>query len=290
MVARFFVDLVLTPVQLGQPGRGGVELNRLVTFVVLVLVFLLQVESARSEWYLGGYGGYSAAQPLKDATMNNYGQTSAVNRYGFNSSNVQFGDTLTQNFHTSDLSLKQSPLFGGKAGYFFKEEGFSWLGVELEAFTTTPTIKTQSVSTNQDITFVLGPGHAPGACPAPAPTTQCSVQENLNSTLGVTQSTLRLITVLFNIVARYPGTTFQPYIGVGGGAFHFSSSGQIDGRQVVPGLNAQLGLKVLATEEWALFVEGKYNYATITNLDPAGFGLSGTYSAFNAVAGIAYHF
>jgi hypothetical protein len=37
-------------------------------------------------------------------------------------------------------------------------------------------------------------------------------------------------------------------------------------------------------------VEGKYNYATITNLDPVGYGLSGVYSAFTAVAGVAYHF
>ena len=58
------------------------ELNRLVTFVVLLMVFLLQMEPACSEWYLGGYGGYSAAQPLKDATMNNYGQTFGSERYG----------------------------------------------------------------------------------------------------------------------------------------------------------------------------------------------------------------
>ena len=269
------------------------ELNRLVTgaaYVVLVLVILLQVEPARSEWYLSGYGGHSAAQPLKDVTMNNYGYNSAVNRYGFGPSNVEFGDTLTQNFQTSDLSLKQSALFGGKGGYFFNDEGLPWLGVELEAFTTTPTIKTQTVSTNQGITFILGPDHAPGACPSPPQTAQCSVQENLKSTLGVAQSSLRLITVAFNVVARYPGTIFQPYVGVGGGAFYFSGSGQFDGRQVVPGLNALAGLKVLATEEWGLFVEGKYNYATITNFDPSGYGLSGVYSAFNAIAGVAYHF
>ena len=111
-----------------------------------------------------------------------------------------------------------------------------------------------------------------------------------NGTLQLSQSSMRLVTVAFNVVARYPGTIFQPYVGVGAGGFYFSSSGQIDGRQVVPGLNTQLGLKVLATEEWGLFVEGKYNYATITNLDPSGFGLSGVYSAFNLLAGIAYHF
>jgi len=58
---------------------------------------------------------------------------------------------------------------------------------------------------------------------------------------------------------------------------------------LLPGLNTQAGLKVLATEEWGLFVEGKYNYATIENLDPSGYGLSGVYSAFNILAGIAYH-
>jgi outer membrane protein W len=264
--------------------------NRLVIYVVLIMIFLCQTESARSEWYLGGYGGYSAAQPLADATMNSYGERVAVDRYGFSSNSVAQGNTLTQNFQTSDLSLDQSTLFGGKGGYFFNDQGFSWLGVELEAFTTTPTIKTQTVTTNQDITFLLGPGVTPTVpCPVP-PSQQCSYQENLKGTLPVTQSSLRLVTVLFNVVARYPGTTFQPYVGVGGGGFYFSSSGQIDGRQVVPGLNAQAGLKVLATEEWGLFVEGKYNYATITNLDPSGFGLSGTYSAFNLLAGIAYHF
>jgi len=268
-------------------------LNRLVThatYVVLVLVFLLQVEPARSEWYLSGYGGYSAAQPLKDVTMNNHGYTSAVSRYGFGPNNIEFGDTLTQNFQTSDLSLKQSLLFGGKGGYFFNDEGLSWLGVELEAFTTTPTIKTQTVTTNQDITFILGPGHAPGACPSPPPTTQCSVQENLKSTLPVTQSSLRLVTVAFNVVARYPGKVFQPYVGVGAGAFYFTSStGAFQGRQVVPGLNAMAGLKVLVTEELGFFLEGKYDRATLTNFDPT-YGLSGEYSAINFVAGMAYHF
>jgi hypothetical protein len=134
------------------------------------------------------------------------------------------------------------------------------------------------------------------APPPPAPLPNCSlgiscqIQTSIPGTLQVTESSLRLITVAFNIVARYPGTVFQPYVGVGVGAFYFSSNGQIDGRQVVPGLNTQAGLKVLATEEWGLFVEGKYNYATITNLDPAGFGLSGVYSAFNILAGLAYHF
>ena len=220
--------------------------------------------------------------------MNNFGEISATNRYGFSTSNAALGDTLAQSFTTSDLSLKNSPIFGAKAGYFFKEEGFSWLGVEVEAFTTNPKIKTQTVSTDQDITFIKHDFNP--ACPLPPPTNQCSVHENLKSTLPVTQSSLRLVTVALNVVARYPGTVFQPYVGIGAGAFYFNGSGQFDGRQVVPGLNAQAGLKVLATDEWGLFVEGKYNYATISNLDPDGFGLSGVYNAINVLAGVAYHF
>ncbi len=268
-------------------------MNRLVKCAVLATVLLLQfqVEPARSEWYLAGYGGYSAPQSLSDVTMDTYGERLAANRYGFSQTNVALGDTLTQNFMTSDLSLQNSPIVGGKGGYFFNQEGFSWLGVELEAFTTNPTIKTQTVNTEQGITFLLGPNQTPNpSCPLPAPTTQCSVQENVKSTLSINESSLHLYTVAFNVVARYPGKLFQPYAGVGAGAFYFIGSGQFDGRQVVPGLNTQAGLKILATEEWGLFVEGKYNYATITNLDPSGYGLSGTYNAFNVLAGVAYHF
>lgn len=115
------------------------------------------------------------------------------------------------------------------------------------------------------------------------------MQETINSQLPLAESSLRLITVAFNVVTRYPGKVFQPYVGVGVGAFYFNSSGQISGRQVVPGLNTQVGLKILATEEWGFFIEGKYNYAQISNLDNA-FGLTGDYSAFSGLAGIAYHF
>ncbi|MEI8015028.1 MAG: hypothetical protein WCH20_09345 [Nitrospira sp.] len=215
---------------------------------------------------------------LSDVQMPLFGERQAQAQFpGFNPIS---GDTLTSSLSGSDISLKSSAIFGGKAGYFFKDEGFSWLGVEVEAFTSQPTIKQQEVTTTLNATFV-----PKVTAPPIVPTTITQP-----GTLQLEESSMRLITVVFNVVARYPGTTFQPYVGIGGGGFYFSSSGQIDGRQVVPGLNAQLGMKVLATEEWGFFVEGKYNYATITNLDPSGYGLSGVYSAFNAIAGVAYHF
>jgi hypothetical protein len=233
-----------------------------------------------AEWYLGAYGGYSMPGKLSDVQMPLLGEQQALVSAPF-ALNLPLGDTVTSSLKSSDISLKSSPIFGAKGGYFFKDEGFSWLGVEIDAFTIQPTIKQQTVTTTLDATYI--PKNI--ALPTVVPTTISQP-----GTLQLSESSMRLITVLFNVVARYPGTTFQPYVGIGGGAFHFSSSGQIDGRQVVPGLNAQVGLKLLVTEELGFFVEGKYNYATITNLDPAGFGLSGVYSAFNAVAGVAYHF
>jgi hypothetical protein len=231
-----------------------------------------------AEWYLGAFGGYSMPGKLRDVQMPLEGERQALAQFpAFTAVN---GDRLTSSLSGSDISLKSSAIFGGKAGYFFKDEGFSWLGVEVEAFTSQPTIKQQTATTILDATYLP---RVPSALNPAATISQ-------PGTLQLEESSMRLVTVAFNLIARYPGEVFQPYVGIGGGGFYFSSSGQIDGRQMVPGLNAQLGLKVRATEEWGFFVEGKYNYATITNLDPAGFGFSGVYSAINAIAGIAYHF
>ena len=257
-----------------------------VAVVIFALLFVGFPGAALAEWYVAGFGGLSIPGKLSDVNMDTYGQRLALQQFP-GAATIPPQGTLTQSFNTSDISLKNSPLFGGKAGYFFKDEGFNWLGVELEAFTSQPTIKNQTVSTSQEVTYLPFNPLPPATC---QPGITCQAQVTNNGTLQLSESSMRLITVAFNVVARYPGTIFQPYVGVGAGAFYFNSSGQIDGRQVVPGLNTQAGLKVLATEEWGLFVEGKYNYATITNLDPSGYGLSGTYNAFNLLAGVAYHF
>ncbi len=256
-----------------------------ISLVMFALLLISFSGSALAEWYVAGFGGLSIPGSLSDVKMDTFGERLAFQQFPGAVPPAQ--GTFTQSFNTSDVGLKNSALFGGKAGYYFKDEGFNWLGVELEAFTSQPTIKSQSVSTSQEVTYLPFNPLDPTTC---LPGFTCQAQVTNNGTLQLSESSMRLITVAFNVVARYPGTIFQPYVGVGAGGFYFSSSGQIDGRQVVPGLNTQLGLKVLATEEWGLFVEGKYNYATITNLDPSGFGLSGVYSAFNLLGGIAYHF
>ncbi|MDP2381517.1 MAG: outer membrane beta-barrel protein [Nitrospirota bacterium] len=248
--------------------------------------------TAQSEWYAGGYGGYSAAQPLTNVKMDQLGERLDTSYFQGGLSNPKLG-TYTQTLSTSDANLKQSPMYGGKAGYFFNDEGAPWLGVEVEAFTSQPTIRNQTVKTIHDITYIpFSPNGNPPPPAAPPNCTlgvDCQLQRTFTGTTSLPEASMRLYTVAVNVVARYPGTIFQPYVGVGAGAFYFTSSGPISGRQIVPGLNAMVGLKVLATEEWGLFLEGKYNRATLTNFDP-NYGLSGEYSAFNFVAGVAYHF
>lgn len=252
----------------------------------IVLVIGLWIPGAsQAEWYVAGYGGWSAPSSLKDTRMDTLGLTRGLQLFP-GADTIPAQGTLTQTFRTSDLALKSSPIYGGKTGYFFSKEGFSWLGVEVEAFTSQPTIKNQTVTTTHDLTYIPNNPVAPGLC---QPGLTCIAQQSLTGTLQVPESSLRLIAVAFNVVARYPGKVFQPYAGVGAGAFYFTGSGAIDGRQVVPGLNVLWGVKILPAEAWGFFIEGKYNRATITNFDPV-YGLTGGYSAFNVVGGVAYHF
>jgi len=260
------------------PGRS-------VLAAIILLAMVASQSPAFGEWYVAGFGGKSISPNISNAEMNTYGERLAYQQFPLaTNSNLA---TLTQTFKTSDLDMKSSATFGGKVGYFFKEEKLPWLGVELEAFTNTPTIKSQTVTTQQDINY------APKTVQLPCqglPNPTCPIAVTNKGTLQLSESSLRVITVAFNVIARYPGEVLQPYVGVGAGALYFqSSSGSIQGRQWTPGFNAQAGLKVLIAEEWGLFVEGKYNLANLSNFDPT-FGLSGQYSVFHAVAGVAYHF
>lgn len=253
------------------------------------LFSLLCAWPSHAEWYVAGYGGLSTGGKLRDVTLPLYGQRLAETRFTTVVQQPELGDRLTQNFKTSDLSLSSSMLFGAKAGYFFSGEGFPWLGLELDAFSSKPDIKKQTVSTAHDITFVPGPTNLQACTNVPNPAL-CPQQVNSKGTLSLEETSLRVTVVSVNLIARYPGTVLQPYAGIGAGAFYFqSSSGTFQGRQVVPGLNALAGIKLLVSDEWGLFAEGRYNLANISNFDPT-YGLSGTYSVFHFVAGIAYHF
>jgi len=242
---------------------------------------------AQGEWYLSGYGGSSFSGKISDVTMPNYGQQLAFQQYPPANPAIG-GATLTQSFNTSNVDLASSVIYGGKAGYFFRDEGLPWLGLEFEGFTSKPDIKAQTLSTHQYIAYTPNPNIITQPC---TPQT-CPNQSTTNGTLPLlSESSLRVYTAAFNVIARYPGKVFQPYAGIGAAGFYFKaqSSGPIQGHQWAPGFNALAGLKILATDEWGLFVEGKYNLANVDNLDQT-FGLSGQYQIFHVVGGIAYHF
>ena len=98
------------------------------------------------------------------------------------------------------------------------------------------------------------------------------------------------------VIFRYPGYRLQPYIGIGP-SFYFAD---LNGPDAPPGqsatafgFNAEIGLRYYITRSWALFGEGKYNYARINyssndsdpNADP--FGFRATYSASHSASASA---
>lgn len=196
----------------------------------------------------------------------------------------QFGVTLPQSLSNgtvtqdglggldiSDQPLKNSAMVGAKLGHYFTRA--RWMGIETGVSYTTPHVEQGS------ITF-SGPGGS-----ASSPTLS-----------GLSQ---RIITWDIDVIFRYPGYRLQPYIGIGP-SFYFA---ELKGPTAPPGqsatsigFNVEGGLRYYITRNWALFGEGKYNYARMDyssnhsdpNADP--FGFRATYSAVGLSLGVSYHF
>ena len=102
---------------------------------------------------------------------------------------------------------------------------------------------------------------------------------------------LAVTTAAANLVARYPGKRFEPYIGVGPGVFiaRISRGGSNSETAVVPGLNVIGGGRIYLTDWLALFTEYKFNYAKF-DFDNGVIGFQGTYLANHVHGGISIHF
>lgn len=87
---------------------------------------------------------------------------------------------------STDLALKSGLAYGLKIGGYFPGAA-NWLGLEVEGFYNQPDIKAQTIT------------RTPGG---PTP---------------IDSSRMRVAHFAVNVLARYPGETFQPYIGIGGG-------------------------------------------------------------------------
>ena len=209
---------------------------------------------------------------------------------------VTFGSTMTNvegrgsalGATVDDPSLANSAVYGLKMGYFHPGR-LNWLGLEVEAFNSTPHIRES--------------GSLPG-------------------------SHLRLTTLAFNVIARtklgcrdrrdsradvrdarywdaddYSALhdnarcPMQLYGGAGLGLFFAETSNQF-GRATdngAPGLNVLAGMKYFFNEHLALFAEYKFNYVDL-KFDqnqvvggPTG-GLNGTFLINHVVGGLAFHF
>jgi len=217
-------------------------------FAVLTgtLASVLFVCPAQAEWYVAGQGGVSFSNSLNNGE----------------------GVGSLAGFSISDLDLHKSPMYGAKVGYYF--DSMKWLGVEMEAFSSTPHLKQQTA----EVRF--------GGDPATSATVTLPGQD-----LRVTNWTP------INVMFRYQIGPVEPYAGVGLGVFfariHDGASGESASSNLRPGLNTQVGLRWRLTEHLSLFGEWKYNRATF-NFDDSNAGLKGDYSAHIAAGGLGWHF
>ncbi len=175
---------------------------------------------------------------------------------------ANFADRLTGISGTGDLAgfAPRSPNFDLKnsVSYGAKLGYFrdhSWFGVEGEILQTTPHIK------------------------------------HLDEDPGIH---LRVTTVGVNLLARYPGRTFQPYVGVGVGTViaHISDTATTQSNtDVAGGWNVLVGLRAFVTPYVAVFTEYKHTGATLQFDQAFGTGgFEGSYRAQHVLVGLSYHF
>jgi len=171
----------------------------------------------------------------------------------------------------SDQPMQNSLSVGGKLGHFFTKA--RWLGIETGVFYSTPHIKEGS------LTF-SGPGGSQTSPILP----------------GVHQ---RMVTWDTSIIFRHPGYRLQPYIGIGPSVYFASLNGPDapPGQSATAfGFNTEIGLRYYITRSWALFGEGKFNYARISyssnDSDPDAdpFAFRATYTPLTFNLGVSYHF
>lgn len=209
-----------------------------------------------------------------------YAETYVAGQFGVTLPSI--GSGLTDNDLTgvfipgstiSDQSLKTSGLYGAKLGHYF--QAVPWLGLEAEAYNTTPHIKQQ--------TIIFSGSSGPV------------------DSLDFPGLNFRVFTLApLNLTLRYHKTRLQPYIAVGPGIFFArikDPSLTSDNTQSSTdlGLNAQAGLRYYITRHFTVFAEGKYNHVRFHFSEtPSGnfnlFGFNSTYNMFHVAFGLSYNF
>ena len=120
-------------------------------------------------------------------------------------------------------------------------------------------------------------------------------QPNIKNLDNIPGIPLGVTNVGINLLMRYPGPTFQPYIGFGGAALIARISETVDVKSdtdVGFGINLLGGLRTFITPYVAVFAEYKYTRGTLSFNEAFGSagGFSGNYHAQAVVFGLSYHF
>ena len=174
---------------------------------------------------------------------------------------ANFADQISDIRGTGSLSGFRAPDFDLQNSFVYGGKvgmfpGNGWFGVELDVFNSTPHIK------------------------------------NLDNVPGIH---MRVTNVGVNLLARYPGVTFQPYIGIGAGAAIARIGDSATTRantDVASALNLLVGIRAFVTPYVAVFTEYKYSQSTLgfdQAFGPTG-GFNGNYDAHILVTGLSYHF
>lgn len=116
--------------------------------------------------------------------------------------------------------------------------------------------------------------------------------KNLGESPGIH---LAVTNVGANILLRYPGVTFQPYLGIGPGILIARLSRSVETEpdtQVSIGFNFLTGIRAFVTPNVALFTEYKFTDAKFSFGDAFGSfgGFDSTYRAHQLFVGVSYHF
>ena len=120
-------------------------------------------------------------------------------------------------------------------------------------------------------------------------------QPNIKNLDNIPGIHLGVTNVGINLLLRYPGQTFQPYVGFGGAALiaRISETADVQSDTDVGfGINLLGGLRTFMTPYVAIFAEYKYTRGTLSfneAFGPAG-AFSGDYHAQHVVFGVSYHF
>jgi len=116
--------------------------------------------------------------------------------------------------------------------------------------------------------------------------------KNLDNSPGIH---LAVTNVGANILLRYPGVTYQPYLGVGPGILIARLSRSVETQQdtqVSIGFNFLTGIRAFVTPNVALFTEYKFTDAKFDFNGAFGSfgGFDSTYRAHQIFVGVSYHF